>query len=168
MLAPLPLPVPNPFVVGDVVGLQFPNTTPDRPHPALILDVLVGQSRTNYLKKRVILDKPAKQLVFALMISHEPPKQKGCYFQVYNPAHCAGTLLDTSKTIYVSYNHFDAVFLPGDERKIHSAEGPYLGRASQQTVDYYFRQLMGVQKVIRGVGYMLGSQFSLPPGVQRS
>lgn len=132
------------------------------------MDVLIGDARAKTLKSRRIPDQPERQLVFALMVSHEPPKRKGGFFQIYNPAHCTGTLLDTVRTIYVSYDHFDAVFLPGDERIIYSAEGPYLGRVSNETVDYYFSQFIGVQRVIRGEGFKLGSQFQLPNGVQRS
>ncbi len=132
------------------------------------MDVIAGEDRAKILKNRQICDQSGRQLVFALMISHEPPMKKGGFFQVYNPMHCAGTLLDTVRTIYVSYDHFDAILLPGDERTIYSAEGPYLGRVSREIVDYYFSQFIGVQKVIRGVGFKLGSQFKLPDGVQRS
>ncbi|WP_417261798.1 hypothetical protein [Celeribacter sp.] len=132
------------------------------------MDVLVGDARAKVLTKRRIPDRPERQLVFALMISHEPPMKKGGFFQVYNPAHCKGTLLDVVRPIYASYDHFDAVFLPGDERVIYSAEGPYLGRVAEEVVQYYFSQLMGVQRAIRGEGFMLGSQFKLPTDVQRS
>lgn len=128
---------------------------------------MVGDDRANTLKKRGIVDQPDLQLVFALMFSHEPPLRKGEFFEIYNRSHCTGTLLDTVRTIYVSYDHFDAVFLPGGEMTIYSAKGPYLGRVPQEIVTYYFRQFIGVQKVIRGQGFKLGSQFSLPFGVQR-
>lgn len=103
-------------------------------------------------------DIPGTQICVLLMVSHTPPP-KGEYGELIPNHRKTGTTLDTARDLYVCYRHFDAAFIPGQERLIVSRGGPYLGRMEPDALLHYRAQLRDIQ------AFLKGHSFRLPEGV---
>ena len=136
--------------VGDLFGLHFPDCRAVWPHPAVIIKIFDEPHRTAVIKNKGLTDEPGKALCLAVMLSHSPPP-KGEYARQLTLADIDGTLLDASKSIYVCFKHYRAIFLPGqEERRIISVEASYLGCLDEPLARDLMSNLLHTQRVARG------------------
>lgn len=144
--------LPTPVQAGDIFGFHFPSATAPHAHPGIVLQTYVGDQRAVILKNRGHADKPELQVCLVLMVSHSPPL-KGQYGEIIPLHHKNGTALDPLSDIYACYQVFDLAFVPGQEKNIHSVDGPYLGRFSTEALAHYKSQFLAVQTYLKGKSY---------------
>ena len=151
--------LPRPLVVGDLVGYEFPTANAAWAHAGLVIKVAdAAAERAALLARQGLADVKGTQVCILLMISHSYPP-KGEMGELIRSPHRQGTKLDKDQDLYVCYNHFDVVVLPGNERRIVSVDGPYLGRMNRAWALYYGRQLTLAQQ------YRNGRSFNRPARV---
>lgn len=152
--------LPTPVEAGDLFGFHFPTCNAPHPHPGIVIQTYQGEQRAAVLQKRGVTDEPDLQVCLMLMVSHSKPRT-GEYGELIRAEHRIGTFLDTSNEIFACYEIFDLAFVPGDEKNILSAKGPYLGRLSAAALGHYKSQFRAVQ------AYKKGRSFLPPSGVLR-
>ncbi|MCT4685213.1 MAG: hypothetical protein N4A39_15935 [Roseicyclus sp.] len=154
----MPVDLPSPIDTGDIVGLHFPSSLAEHPHPGLVVQVYDQKQRAQVIQARALAAGEGDVLCLMLMISHAPPA-RGTAAEFIPVAHRAGTRLDPARDIFMCYEHFDAALIPQRSLPIGSVQGAYLGRMPEQVWQHYRNQFLLVQNFKRG------RSFHMPTGL---
>lgn len=131
--------------IGDIFGLDFPSCPAPYPHCGLLVKIFEGEDRSFVVSKKGFIDVPNAHLCMFIMISHGTPP-RGEYAEQIKVHQLEGSLLDTTRSLYICYDHSEVGFIPGAQRRIASVNGSYLLSVDEAVAKYFLSQFVAVKR----------------------